>query len=96
MRRVLLVMRGVIDELSVRERCRDVLGSGDVVALCYHLPAGRDGLQDGLSAQRALTQVLRAAFGPQAEQVAVFVVTEREGESLADVARAWGATEVGE
>jgi hypothetical protein len=89
-------MRGAIDEVSLQNRCCDLIGRGDEIALCYHLPPGRDGLHDGLSAQRALTQVLRAVFGPQAEQLAVFVVTEREGESIEDLARAWGATEVGE
>jgi hypothetical protein len=93
---MLLVMRGDIDEASVRARCQGLPPDGSSLAICYELPSGHDGLYDGLSAQRRLTSMLRNVCGRKAEEVAVFVVADREGERVEDYARAWGATEVGD
>lgn len=95
-RRILLVLRGEIDSELLVRRYRDLPPSprDALVAICYQLPPGHDGLIESLNAQRALTTALRAAQGAEAEQVPVFVACERDGERLADCARAWGATEV--
>lgn len=92
-------MQGRIDHATVA-RCSSELEAaaaspmGAQVAICYQLPAGRDGLHEGLAAQRALTNALREAQGDRAESVPVFVVSDRDGERLDDCATAWGATEV--
>ncbi len=94
-RRILLVMRGAIDGKALA-RCWDGLSrEGVAIAICYELPAGEDGLLEGLAAQRALTAALRELAGADAEAVAVFAVSDRDGERVADYASAWGATEVG-
>ena len=87
-------MRGAIDEMAVADRCAEVPKEGVEVAICYELPLGLDGLQEGLIAQRSLTAVLRQLRGVEAETIPVFVACHREGESIADYATAWGATEV--
>ena len=94
MRRILLVLRGAIDEAAVARCWAEVSKAGVEIALCYELPAGLDGLQEGLAAQRSLTALLRRLCGAQAETIPVFVSSQREGESIADFANAWGATEV--
>ena len=87
-------MRGPIDRVSVEKCCRVVVGEEAALAICYVLADGRDGLAEGLVAQRALTIALRQLRAEQAESVAIFVACDREGERVSDYARAWGATEV--
>jgi hypothetical protein len=91
--RVLIILSGEIDELSLRTRCGGLASSG-AIALCYQLPAGNAGLEEGLRIQRRLTQLLRAVMGSAAETIPIFVAADREGERTADLAEAWGATEV--
>jgi hypothetical protein len=90
---VLIILSGEIDELSLRARCVGLASSG-AIALCYQLPAGNAGLEEGLKIQRRLTQLLRAVMGSAAETIPIFVAADREGERTADLAEAWGATEV--
>ena len=93
MHRVLIIVSGEVDELSLRTRCVG-LASSAAIALCYQLPAGHAGLEEGLKVQRRLTQLLRAAMGSAAETIPIFVAADREGERTADLAEAWGATEL--
>ena len=93
MHRVLIILSGEVDELSLRTRCVGLASSG-AIALCYQLPAGRAGLEEGLKVQRRLTQLLRAVLGSAAETVPIFVAADREGERPGDLAEAWGATEM--
>jgi hypothetical protein len=92
--KILVVMRGAINEESVRRCCRDLPTENAAIAVCYELPPGHDGLVEGLAAQRALTAMLRQVRGADAETIAVFVVSDREGQRVDDCASAWGATEV--
>jgi hypothetical protein len=91
--RVLIILSGEIDELSLRTRCVG-LASSSAIALCYQLPAGKAGLQEGLHVQRRLTELLRTVMGTAAETIPIFVAADREGERTTDLAEAWGATEV--
>jgi hypothetical protein len=94
-KKLVLAMRGPLDVAAVRARCQGLSLQGVLaVAICYELDAGDDGLAAGLSAQRAITAALREIYGADAEQVAIFVARDREGERLADIARDWEATEV--
>jgi len=78
----------------VKQRWAAISADEGELAICYELPPGKDGLLDALSAQRALTVVLREACGARAEQVAVFAFADRDGERLEDYVREWGATVV--
>lgn len=89
-----MVIRGLVDELELKRRCAGAPNDNTWVAICYELPPGQDGLAEGLSAQRTLTQVLRAVFGAKAEYIPVFVASDRDGERTEDCVRDWGATEV--
>ena len=93
-RRVLLVIRGVIDPAALARCLADVATEGAELALCYELPPGGDGLRDGLAAQQALTAALRQIRGARAEGIPVFAASARDGERLEDYASAWGATDV--
>lgn len=94
MRRVLLVLRGPIDVETVKRRWETARADGAEYAVCYQLPQGSHGLPDMLSAQRTVTAALRKACGSRAESIAVFAITDREGDRVEDCARDWGATEV--
>ncbi len=94
MRRILLVLRGAINEASVAEWIAQPDADGAEVAICYELPAGLDGLREGLAAQRSLTSMLRHLSELRAEAIPIFVACDREGERISDYATAWGATEV--
>lgn len=94
MRRVLLVVRGPIDPEMFRRRYEVISSAQGAIAVCYELPAGHDGFHDALSAQREVTEALRQACGPSAEDIAIFAVSERNGDRVEDYAREWGATEV--
>ena len=91
-----MVVRGEIDSEVLARRCEELSPAvvDAQIAICYQLPPGQDGLLESLNAQRALTKALRAARGAAAEEVPVFVASERDGERLDDCAKAWGATEV--
>jgi hypothetical protein len=91
--RVLIILSGEIDELSLRTRCVG-LAPSTTIALCYQLPAGNAGLEEGLNVQRRLTELLRTVLGTAAETVPIFVAADRDGERTTDLAKAWGATEV--
>jgi hypothetical protein len=93
-RRVLLVLRGPIDVETVKLRCGPLFAEEAELAVCYQLPQGSHGFHDMLSAQRTMTGALRQACGSRAESIAIFAITEREGDRVEDCARAWGATEV--
>jgi len=90
----MLVLRGPIEEAMVKQRWQTVSAEPGEVAVCYELPPGKDGFHEALHAQRAITLALRHTCGSRAEQVAVFAVSDREGERLEDYAREWGATVV--
>jgi hypothetical protein len=92
--RILLVIRGPIERALVVRYSEFLATSDTEVALCYELPTGRDGLREGLDAQRELTSLLRQVFGVRAESVPVFTASARDGDSVADCESAWGATEV--
>lgn len=94
MRRIMLVLRGSIDSELVRQRWQEVSSGAAELAVCYELPTDHNGFRDALEAQRAVTGALRRACGQQAESIAIFAVTDRDGERVDDYARAWGATEV--
>lgn len=64
------------------------------LAVCHVLDDGRDGLEQSVRAQRVLTAALRIALGARAENVAVFVASDRDGYRIGDCAREWGATSV--
>jgi hypothetical protein len=91
--RVLIILSGQIDERSLRTRCVG-LAPSSTIAICYQLPAGKAGLEEGLNVQRRLTELLRTVLGTAAETVPIFVAADREGERTTDLAEAWGATEV--
>jgi hypothetical protein len=78
----------------VKTRWETVSAEPGEVAVCYELAPGKDGFHEALNAQQAITLALRQTCGPRAEQVAVFAVSEREGERVEDYAREWGATVV--
>jgi hypothetical protein len=92
--RVLLVLRGPITPEAIRERWAQLSGEVAELAVCYELPQGHDGFVDGLLAQRGITQALRQVCGPSAENIAIFVVTDHDGDRVDDYARVWGATVV--
>jgi hypothetical protein len=92
--RVLLVMRGPIDTETVRRRWESVEDGTADLAICYELPSGSEALPDAVQAQRAITEALRAVCGARAEAIAIFAVTDRDGDRVADYAREWGATRV--
>lgn len=97
MERILVVFRGAIDVDVLRERCTSdvVRNAGDhLLAVCHVLDDGCDGLHHCVQAQRALTAALRIALGVAAENVAVFVASDRDGYRVDDCAREWGATVV--
>lgn len=87
-------MRGPIEASAVAARLDGEAWEGAEFAFCYELSAERDGLDEALEAQRALTEALRQVFGQGAESIPVFAVSERAGERLEDYALAWGATVV--
>jgi hypothetical protein len=93
-RRILLVLRGAVNEAAVAQCYAQAGTDGAEVAICYELPSGLDGLREGLAAQRSLTAMLRQLREIQAETIPVFVASRREGERISDYANAWGATEV--
>jgi hypothetical protein len=91
--RVLVVLREPIATDSLRERCGRLVAEGHCVAVCY-AAASTLGLEGTLEAQRKITLALRHAIDGAAEEIPVFVATERDGEGIDDCALAWGATEV--
>jgi hypothetical protein len=93
--RVLLVLRGPIDTEVVKQLWLTAAADHGEVAFCYEMPADCDGLADVLLAQRTVTEALRRACGEAAERIAVFAVSDRDGERVSDIAREWGATVVG-
>jgi hypothetical protein len=78
----------------VKQRWATVSSEDGELAVCYELPLGSDGFHQALHAQQAVTSMLRQECGPRAEQVAVFAISDREGERLEDYVREWGATVV--
>jgi len=92
--RTLLVLRGPIDAESIRASCQAAASGPGELAVCRLLPEGGEALKDALSAQRAISSVLRCILGARAEDVAVFVASRREGDRVEDCARLWGATTV--
>lgn len=97
MQRILVVFKGAIDVETLRERIRQELSrvsEPHELAVCHVLENGDDSLLEAIRAQRALTAALRRALGEAAENVAVFVASERDGYRVEDCAREWGATAV--
>jgi hypothetical protein len=92
--RILLILRGPIVESALTGSDVDFAADGVEVAICYELSFGRDGLQDGIAAQQALTALLRQRLGARAEAIPIFVACTRVGERIKDYVTAWGATEV--
>jgi hypothetical protein len=78
----------------VKQLWQTVAADKGEVAFCYEMSPESDGLGDGLLAQRAVTEALRQACGDAAESIAVFAVSDRDGERVSDIAREWGATVV--
>jgi hypothetical protein len=65
-----------------------------VLVVSQRLPNQMSESSNSLEHQRRITVALRRAFGALAEAIAVFIVTNGEGDRVEDCARAWGATEV--
>ncbi|MFZ5890707.1 MAG: hypothetical protein ACOY0T_06615 [Myxococcota bacterium] len=91
--RVLAVLRDPLLPESIAQRCGQLAAQGHQVAVCYVAPT-QLGLRAVLEVQRKVTLALRRALDNLAEDIPIFVVTEREGDRVEDCARAWGATEV--
>lgn len=89
-----MVVRGELDVEQLRPLFERAPFERAEVAVCHVLEVGRDSICDALSSQRAITSALRAVLGPRAEAVAVFVASERDGDTVEDCAREWGATVV--
>jgi hypothetical protein len=87
-----MVLRGPIDSDILRKRWEVASAGGAELALCYELAPGHDGCDEALLAQRAVTEALRRACGADAEKIAIFAVSDRDGERVEDYATAWGAT----
>jgi len=94
--RLLLLLRGTIDEAAVRRCCSAISWDQyEAVAIYYELPPlGQRRFFDGLAAQQRLTAILRHLLGAEAEQIAIFVGADQAGERSDDYARGWGATVV--
>jgi hypothetical protein len=91
--RVLVVLPESVTEDAVRQRCLPHVRQGHDLAVCY-VAAAHTSLLDTLDVQRKVTSVLRQVLDGSAEQVPVFVVTQRAGDDIEECARNWGATEV--
>jgi hypothetical protein len=91
--RVLVLFSGEVELELVRERCAPILAGGDELALCYVLAPQAD-LSEAIPVQRKITSILRRVFDGAAENIAVFVATDTDGDRVVDWARAWGATDV--
>lgn len=94
MERILVVLRGPLDAGRLRQVFTAAPTEPHELAVCHVLPREEDTLVDSLRAARHVTAALRAALGEGAENVAVFVATDQEGDRVEDCARAWGATSV--
>lgn len=90
----MLVLHGPIDVEAIRRRWEAAAADEAEYAVCYQLPRDNHGFHDMLSAQRTMTAALREACGLRAESMAVFAITDRDGDRVEDCARDWGATEV--
>ena len=93
-RRVLLILHGPIDVETIRRRWEAAVADDVEYAVCYQLPRDNQGFRDILSAQRTVTAALREVCGTRAESMAIFAITDRDGDRVEDCAREWGATEV--
>jgi hypothetical protein len=91
--RVLVVLSEPFAVAHVQQRCAGLVNPGVELAVCCVVDERTD-LQVSLEHQRRITVALRRAFGALAETIAVFIVTNGEGDRVEDCARAWGATEV--
>jgi hypothetical protein len=89
--RILLVVRGPHDAASVRRQCEELSADLYEVAVCLELAEATVALVEAVHAQRAMTAALREALGSRAENIAVLVACQREGEAVKDCARDWGA-----
>ncbi len=98
MQRILVVLRGPIDSEVLERSCtiavRDRLQENEPyeMAICLVLPVGRDGIYEGLQAQREVTRTLRGIMGSGAETIAILVASDRQGDEVDACAREWGAT----
>ena len=92
MDRVLLV---VVDADAVRDVRSPELDSSDgaELAVCLVHDSGDGGLGD-LRLQQRMTAALRERLGSDAESIATFVVTGRNGDDADACAATWGATRV--
>ena len=92
MDRILLV---VIDADAVRDaRAPELDGGHDAeLAVCLVHDGGDGGLGD-LRLQQRMTAALRERLGADAESIATFVVTGRNGDDADACAATWGATRV--
>jgi len=91
--RVLVLLSGEVESDVLRERCAPILAGGDELALCYVLAPHAD-LREAIPVQRKITSLLRRVFEEAAENVAVFVATDTDGDRVVDWARVWGAADV--
>jgi hypothetical protein len=91
--RILLVLKEPLETDPLGHRCRALVREGHDLAICYVL--GPDAtLRMVLGAQRRITALLREALRDEAEMIPVFAVTEKDGDTVEECARAWGAAEV--
>jgi hypothetical protein len=91
--RVLVVLSNPVEAGLVRHRCEGLVAEGHDLAVCYVM-ASQVTLKAALDAQRKVTAALRRALEGSAENIPVFVVSQVDGDGIAECAREWGATEV--
>ncbi len=94
MQRILVVLRAATDVETLRQRFRPSVAETHEMAVCYVLPDNEQGIGAMVEAQRRITVSLRRALDQRAERIAIFVVTDRDGDSVDACARDWGATVV--
>ncbi len=94
MQRILVVLRAATDVETLRQRFRPSVAETHEMAVCYVLPDNEQGIGAMVEAQRRITVSLRRALDQRAERIAIFVVTDRDGDSADACARDWGATVV--
>ena len=88
--RVLVSLRSSDDTAAMRLGAKISRERSAEMAVCQVRPRDSDSRSD-LIVQQRITITLRATLGSLAEDVAVFVVGENDGDNLAAVAKNWSA-----
>ncbi|HWA74065.1 MAG TPA: hypothetical protein VG937_17100 [Polyangiaceae bacterium] len=91
--RILVVLTDADAGDVVRQRFAALLSEHHVLAACKVAPE-LTSFPEGLETQRRISTMLRYLLGAPAENIAVFAISGRLGDSVEDCAREWGAAEV--